>query len=465
MSIPGWVPDSVFYQIFPDRFSNGNAKLDPPNVQSWGSPPTLWGFQGGDIAGIKLHFDYLKELGINAIYLNPIFQATSVHRYNTCDYYRIDPKLGDMQAFNSLMEIAHKHGMHVILDGVFNHCGRGFFAFNDLMENEEHSPFLDWFTVKSFPLEAYSPGEAHNYEAWWKIKSLPKFNIKNKNVREFLLKVGSYWIEQGADGWRLDVPNEINDDAFWEEFRFRVRKANKEAYLLGEIWSAEPRWVNDTHFDGLINYPFRETLLALLLDGESSLPKYKQKINELLSIYSPENTLSMYNPVGTHDTERILTLLDHNIAKTKLAFLLQFTFPGVPGIYYGDEIGIDGGKDPECRKAFIWDNSTWNKELYDWTRKLIQVRQHHPSLLRGIYKDIPMDLTSGILSFTRKLGDEQILVAINLSEKEISVVLHLDQLDIKKKQVFKDVLSEKYQSVEGNDLKLLIPAWQGVLLV
>lgn len=465
MPIPGWVPDSVFYQIFPDRFANGDPKLDPPNIQPWGSPPTLWGFQGGDFPGIIQHFDYLKELGVNAIYLNPIFLASSNHRYNTSDYYKIDPRLGDMTAFKSLLNLTHQHGMHVILDGVFNHCGRGFFAFTDLLENEEHSPYLDWFITKSFPLDAYSPGAAINYEAWWKIKSLPKFNTKNKTVRNYLFDVGSYWIEQGADGWRLDVPNEIDDDAFWEEFRSKVKKANPDAYLLGEIWTPEPRWANETHFDGLINYPFREALINLMLEGETCLPIYNQKIDQLLNTYSSENILSMYNPVGTHDTERILTRLNDDIQKVKLAVLIQFTFPGVPGVFYGDETGLDGGKDPQCRKAFNWDQSSWNKELLNWTRKLIQLRKQYSLLRRGTYENITLDKSPGILAFTRRLGEEQLFTVINVTDQDQPVDIPANLLGRQEKRSLKDILSGKDFVIEGNSFSLLIPANQGLLLI
>jgi glycosidase len=159
MTVPYWVQDAVFYQIFPDRFANGDPSNDPPNVKAWGSPPTIWDFQGGDLRGVIQRLDYLLDLGVNAIYLNPIFQATSTHRYNTSDYFQIDPKLGTLADFRALLDAAHRNGMRVIIDGVFNHCGRGFFAFADLLENGEHSPYKDWFHVKKFPLDAYGHGD------------------------------------------------------------------------------------------------------------------------------------------------------------------------------------------------------------------------------------------------------------------------------------------------------------------
>ncbi len=267
MTIPHWIQDAVFYQIFPDRFANGDFSNDPPNIQPWGSPPTQWGFQGGDLRGIIQKLDYLLDLGINAIYLNPIFLSNSNHRYNTVDYFQIDPRLGDMKDFRSFLRVAHDQGIRVVLDGVFNHCGRGFFAFLDLMENGEHSSYRDWFHVKRFPLEAFSEGKSEAYLGWWGHKSLPKFNTDNSRVRQYLLKVARYWIEEGVDGWRLDVPNEIDDDKFWAEFRQEVKSINPDAYLLGEIWTADRRWVGMNHFDGLMNYPIRDALFELLNGG------------------------------------------------------------------------------------------------------------------------------------------------------------------------------------------------------
>ena len=214
-SIPAWLTGAVFYQIFPDRFANGDVSNDPANVYSWSKLPSLYSYFGGDLSSIQRKLDYIQDLGVNAIYLNPIFQSAAPHRYHTTDYYRIDPKLGTMEDFHALLDEVHRRGMKLILDGVFNHCGRGFFAFNDLLENQEFSPYKDWFHVKHFPIDAFSPGEAVDYLAWWNIKSLPKFNTDNPEVRQYLLGVARYWIEQGIDGWRLDVPNEIDDDAFW----------------------------------------------------------------------------------------------------------------------------------------------------------------------------------------------------------------------------------------------------------
>jgi cyclomaltodextrinase len=414
MTTPYWVQDAIFYQIFPDRFANGDPSLNPPNVQKWGAQPTPWGFQGGDLRGILQHFDYLLDLGVTALYLNPIFQSSSTHRYNTSDYFKIDPKLGTLDDFHALVDSVHHNNMRLILDGVFNHCGRGFFAFADVLENGDRSPYQDWFHIKKFPLDAYTPGEAQNYLGWWNHKSLPKLNTGNPLVRDYLFNVARYWIEQGADGWRLDVPNEIDDDGFWEEFRHVVKGANRDAYLLGEIWDVNPRWANETHFDGLMNYPFRDALLALL-DGRENAAQFADRVEGLLKAYSRENLYAMFVPLGSHDTERIMTMAEGNLEKAKLAFLVQMSYPGAPALYYGDEIGLQGGKDPENRRAFPWREASWNHDLRAWVKTLIAARKRFPALRRGDFRRLKAE--DGLYVFIRTLGEETILVALNTSNR------------------------------------------------
>ena len=291
MTVPYWVKDAIFYQIFPDRFENGDCSNDPVNVQPWNAPPTGEQFKGGDLRGIIQRLDYLLDLGINAIYLNPIFQATSNHRYNTTDYYKIDPKLGDLSDFRALLDVAHRNGVRVILDGVFNHCGRGFFAFVDLLENQANSPYRNWFHPLAFPLDGYSPGDAKDYLAWWGFKSLPKFNTNEPAVRRYIFDVARYWIEQGADGWRLDVPNEIDDDSFWAEFRHVVKSVNQDAYLVGEIWTADPRWVGEGHFDGMMNYPFRGLFAASIAISPLRYDCMHGKAGVIVALISPRECL------------------------------------------------------------------------------------------------------------------------------------------------------------------------------
>ena len=459
MTIPKWVYDSIFYQIFPDRFANGDLTNDPPNKQPWGTLPDITHFQGGDLAGIQQKLDYLLDLGVNAIYLNPIFLSTSTHRYNTTDYYKIDPKLGSMDDFKSLLNSAHQKGMRVILDGAFNHSGRGFFAFNDILENEADSPYLDWYHIKQFPLQAYTGGKATNYVAWWGFKSLPKFNTDYPPVRKYLLDVAKYWIEQGIDGWRLDVPNEINDDSFWAEFRQVVKSANHDAYLLGEIWEIDPRWVDDAHFDGLMNYPLRKAILSLIMDGRG-VPGFIEDINALLNAYPFENLLAMYSLLSSHDVERVLTLLGGSEEKVHLAYTLLFGLPGVPAIYYGDEIGIEGGRDPDSRRAFPWDEGKWKRSLQEHIRSLVQVRRGHPALRHGKFEWVLNNRTPGGVAWLRKVDSgPSILIVANPTGT--GVTLELDGLTgVNSEGTLPNLVDETHGAgFSSGVIRIPLPAW------
>ncbi len=463
MTVPYWVQDAVFYQIFPDRFANGDVSIDPVNTLAWDLLPTSKSFHGGDLRGIIQKFDYLLDLGINAIYLNPIFLSPSNHRYNATDYLQIDPKLGNLQDFHALLDVAHHHDVRIILDGVFNHCGRGFFAFSDVLENQEYSPYKDWFHILRYPVDAFSPGDSEDYLGWWKLKSLPKFNTNNPAVRSYLLKVAQYWIEQGADGWRLDVPNEIDDDSFWAEFRHTVQSVNRDAYILGEIWDGNPRWVGDRHFDGLMNYPLRDAMLGLLTE-KLPVSQFADKVEKLLSLYPRENVYAMYVSLGTHDTARLITLMGGDMNKVKLAFQFLFAFPGAPAIYYGDEIGLEGGKDPDSRRPFPWDELAWNKDLRTWVQDLIHLRKRLPVLRRGSYQRILINDVRGVYAFYRGLGDEKVLVVMNTSTARRNLRIPVATLGWKDGLIVHNLMDSCEYLVSGEDLSLSINPMTGIWL-
>lgn len=440
MSVPSWVQDAVFYQIFPDRFANGDTSNDPPNVQPWGAQPTTTGFMGGDLRGIIEHLDYVQDLGANAIYLNPIFLSPSNHRYNATDYGRIDPKLGSEADFDELVQAVHGRGMHLILDGVFNHTGRGFFAFADILENQQESPYKDWYTLNRFPVRAYGITVAKDYLAWWNFPSMPKLNQTNRAVREYILDVARHWIEKGADGWRLDVPNEINDDGFWLQFRQTVKAANPDAYLVGEIWDGDGRWVGDGHFDGLTQYPFREATLGFL-NGTLSADKLADRLDGIVTAYPRDNAFAMYIPLGSHDTERVATMLRGDARKLRMAFALQFAFPGAPAVYYGDEVGLTGGKDPENRGAFPWEPGRWDQALRDWVKHLTALRRRQVVLRRGDMRRVLVNNERRCYGFQRELGEERAVVLLNASEEAQEIELDAGALGWGERQTVKDLLS------------------------
>jgi cyclomaltodextrinase len=422
---PEWVKDAVFYQIFPDRFAYSEAVPKPRNLEPWDSPPTDYGFKGGDLLGIVEHLDYLQDLGITAIYLNPIFQSAANHRYHTYDYYSVDPILGGDTALETLLAEAHRRGMRIVLDGVFNHASRGFFQFNHILENGAASPYLDWFIVNGWPLYAYDSCHKPNYEAWWGLRALPKFNTHIPAVREFLLGVAVHWIEQGIDGWRLDVPGEIRDDSFWREFRRRVKAANPEAYIVGEIWQNGRHWLQGDQFDAVMNYLFTKACLAFFIGnnihdvlssgvGYSPIEPlcaegFASAITDLLAMYPPAATYAQLNLLGSHDTARFLSLARGDESALRLAMLFMMCYPGAPCIYYGDEVGMTGGKDPDCRRAFQWDERRWKTGLLEFVKRCIALRKAHPALRRGAYHCL---LAHGKIYALGRRHDNEALVAV-----------------------------------------------------
>ncbi len=430
---PAWVADAIFYQIFPDRFARSERVQKPSNLEAWNDPPTVFGYKGGDLLGIVEHLDYIQDLGVNALYLNPIFASAANHRYHTWDYFRIDPMLGGEEAFDELLAACHQRGFRVVLDGVFNHCGRGFLQFNDLLENGPSSAWVDWFIIESWPLHAYD-GHQPGYHAWWGNAALPKFNTENPQVAEYLMRVGEYWAGKGIDGWRLDVPNEITTVGFWEEFRQRVRAVNPDLYLVGEIWEDATDWiVRGDRFDGTMNYHFGGRTLAFTAGHRvnaklaAGLPfpvappldaaGYGQAIDDLLFRYPRHAHLANFNLLGSHDTARVLSVASDDVESVILATLLNFTFPGAPSVYYGDEIGLTGGKDPACRASFPWIRpDTWNDRLLRAHKSLITLRSGHPALRHGTYRRLGADNGSLMHAFIIEHDQERLLVAVNAAD-------------------------------------------------
>ena len=477
-TMPEWVKDAVFYQIFPDRFARSEAAPKPRNLEPWDSPPTEYGFKGGDLLGAVERLDYLQELGVNAIYLNPIFQSTANHRYHTHDYYHVDPMLGGDAALHQLLEQAHRRGMHVILDGVFNHASRGFFQFNHILENGAASPYLDWFTVTGWPLYAYDTHHKPNYLAWWGLHALPKFNTNSPDVREFLWDVARHWVEQGTDGWRLDVPGEIADDGFWREFRQRVKQANPQAYITGEVWTDARRWLQGDQFDAVTNYLFAKACLSFfagrslnlgLASGLGYAPVqpmaaegFAAAVDDLLALYPWQVTQVLMNVIDSHDTARFLTLARGDESALRLAWLFMMCYPGAPCIYYGDETGMEGGKDPDCRRAFQWDERRWNTGLLDYLKSCIALRKAHPALRRGEFQRL---LAQGdIYAFGRRLGDETLIVVLNAGQEAWKLLLPVgDFLD--KRAILQGVWKEeKARLKDGSLTGLSVAARSGLVL-
>lgn len=440
ITIPDWVRDAVFYQIFPDRFAQrlGAFGQDgypprPTNLQPWGATPNRVAFQGGDLLGIIDRLDYLQDLGITAFYLNPIFASAANHRYFTHDYYQVDPILGGNKAFFEFLDAAHRRGMRVVLDGVFNHASRGFFQFHHLLECGPESPYADWFRVEEWPLNAYDREAAKpNFAAWAGYPALPEFNTDHPAVREFLWDIATYWIEQGIDGWRLDVPYDIDDDSFWQEFRRRVKGANPDAYIVGELWHDAQRWLQGDQFDGQMNYNFTRAAFGFFVGDNMDqsdtagmgygllptldAPAFAAELHRLHNeLYDPAIVTAQLNMLGSHDTPRLLTLANNDKTAVRLLFLCQMSVPGAPNIYYGDEIGMSGRTDPDCRRAFPWhDHSLWDKELLADVRRFIQLRHEVPALRRGDFQLLHAE--ENLIAYQRRYQGNTAVIAFNAGD-------------------------------------------------
>ncbi|AEH38729.1 glycoside hydrolase family 13 protein [Halopiger xanaduensis] len=415
---PEWVSDAVFYQIFPERFANGDPERSPESVEEWGGEPTLDNFFGGDLQGIIDNLDYLEDLGVSALYLTPIFESRSNHKYNTTDYTSVDPHFGDEETLRQLTEQAHDRGIRVMLDAVFNHCGREFEPFQDVVENGRESEYADWFHVHEFPIE-FEPRP--NYDTFGFEAYMPKLNTENPEVKEYLLDVAAYWVDEiGIDGWRLDVADEV-DHAFWRELREEVKAIDPDVYILGEIWHDSRAWLRGDQFDAVMNYPFSYAVIDFLIERDLDAGEFADKATRFLGRYPEQVNEVLFNLLGSHDTPRLLYRCDGDERLLRLAFLLLFTYRGTPCLYYGDEVGMTGGDDPDCRRPMVWDEAEQNTALREFVQRLIVLRDDHRPLRRGRIRFDRERTTSDLLVYRRADGDETVGIAINRGDDQAVV--------------------------------------------
>jgi neopullulanase len=473
---PDWVRDAVFYQVFPDRFAASGRVVRPGPLEPWDAPPTHHGFKGGDLLGVAERLPYLADLGITALYLNPVFASASNHRYHTYDYLAVDPLLGGDAALRELLDAAHARGIRVILDGVFNHTGRGFWAFHHVLENGAGSPYRDWFHFHPAALAGRRPFRPYpwpadvddapdapsldftdagwddasarrlGYRAWWGLPALPKLNTANPAVREHLLGVAEHWLRFGIDGWRLDVPEEIADPAFWQAFRRRCRAVNPDAYLVGEIWHEAPDWLAGDRFDAVMNYPLGQAVLGFVagdrLDeavvrahheyGRGTQVRdgaaFAAELERLHGLYDPAVTAVQLNLLDSHDTPRFRTMAGGDATAWRLAIALLATLPGAPCVYYGDEVGLEGLADPDCRRSFPWDEGRWDHDGLAWTREVLHARRELPALRRGAFR--VAGGTGAALAYVRgaAAGGAPVLVAVNAGRDAAALPVHAGEL-------------------------------------
>lgn len=417
---PAWVKDTVWYQIFPDRFANGEPSNDPTGTLPWNSTePTTTNLFGGDFQGVIDHIDYLVELGITGIYFCPIFKAKSNHKYDTIDYLEIDPQFGTKEKFKEMVDLLHENGIRIMLDAVFNHAGFHHEAFADIREHGSNSSYRDWFHLRDFPLVTEP---MPNYDTFAFVPEMPKFNTENAEVKAYLLHVARYWVEEfGIDGWRLDVANEV-DHAFWRDFRRVVKEANPETYILGEIWHDSQEWLLGDQFDAVMNYPFTNAALNFFALDKTKATAYANEMSHVLFSNTMNVNEVTFNLIGSHDTPRALTRAGHDKNKMRLLLLSMLTFSGSPVIYYGDEIGLDGDQDPGCRKCMPWDKEEQDLNLLMYTKHLLQLRQQHKTLANnGHISFVHADDETNSIVMRRTSEDGTYYIYFNNSNQQVTL--------------------------------------------
>ena len=414
--VPAWFKKAVVYNIFPDSFVGEEpGSITQPKEVILENGKVCRSRLGGTLKEVIKNLDYIQALGVNCIYFNPIFAAGEYHKYDTIDYYHIDPCFGTNEEFKHLVEEIHKREMKIVIDGVFNHCSWEFFAFEDVMEKGENSKYINWFYDLKFPVRRpQSEKEKPGYACFAYEPKMPKLNTSNEEVQKYFANVGTYWIrEYQIDGWRLDVANEI-DRIFWRKFREAVKKENKEAILIGEVWENAESWLRGDIFDSTMNYEFRRICRDHIIgDNKNAITAAKQL--EQMRLRYPTNLVNgQLNLLDSHDVPRFLSLCRGDLRKWKSACILLMLFPGVPSLFYGDEQAICGMKENEYRNPMVWSQ---NPQLYEFVQKIIEIRKEYIEEDTS-YEVLWEETDERVLTFVRDGRKERLFVSLNVSEMD-----------------------------------------------
>lgn len=401
---PAWTRDAVVYNIFPDSFAAG--KRLAPN----GAPPC----RGGTVRGVTENLDYIASLGFNCIYLNPIFAARSYHRYDTLDYYRIDPHMGAEDDLRDLVRRAHALGIRVILDGVFNHVSSDHPFFRDVLEKGRASRYYSCFYALPETPRLPAAGELPGYTCFSYVADMPKTNTADPFLRQYFCDVGAYWVRKfDVDGWRLDVANEL-DDGFLRAFRASVKAAKSDALIVGEVWENAAHYLGGDMLDSAMNYDFRRYCRRFFAEQTVDAETFDTNVSTLLLRYNENALFAQLNLLDSHDVSRFLSLCGGKTERMELAVLLQMTFPGMPCVFYGDEKGLCGESEPEYRRPMAWDASSPLEEVY---RRMIALRKTHPALRDGSFHT---ELAcGGVYRYSRVWNGTKITVAMNLGAEPV----------------------------------------------
>ena len=456
--VPDWVEKSVVYQIFPDRFANGSTANDDPKTMPWDGKPTWYNTFGGDVAGIESHLDYLKKLGVSAVYFNPVFKSPSVHRYDATDFKLVDPKFGTNEEFAALTHRLKEAGIRTIMDFAFNHTAVDFAPFMDIRTRGEASPYKNWYWIKSYPVEVRNNPP---YAAWYGFASMPKLNVMNPETHQFVLGVVDFWKQTASlDGIRLDVANEV-DPQMWRDLRTHVKPQSPETWILGEEWGDASAWLGGDQWDASMNYRFRGACLDFFAHNQGDGREF---LNRQLSLYSslpPQVSRNQLNLLCSHDTARFLTDCQGDARLANLARVFQMTWAGTPSVYYGEELGMEGGGDPDNRRGMRWDLATDANPTLQLFRQLIFARNSSRELQSG--EPIALATSGKAFAFARRLGNRGAIVAINRGEAAVTLDIEIPS-EIRSSG-FRDPLSGKSYQADHHKISLSLPPLQAAILL
>lgn len=463
--VPNWVEKTVLYQIFPERFDNGDPSNDHPNKVAWDAKPQYYTFHGGDLAGVRKHLGYLKSLGIGTVYFNPIFEGPSNHHYETFDYYKVDPHLGTNAELASLTKDLHAAGIKVILDGVFNHSGTGFAPFKDVVASGEASKFKNWFFINSYPVVVKDPP---NYRAFYNFPSLPAVNLLDPDASAYMLKVPGFWERTAKiDGWRLDTAQDAPME-FWRRFRKAVKGIRSDKWILGENWGDSSPWLKGDQWDAAMNYPFRDAVLRFVAQGDIRASDFLKRLQANYDLYVPQVSRNMMNLLSSHDTPRFYTLCRRDPKLAAMGAVVQFAWAGTPSVYYGEELGMEGERDPDNRRGMVWSLARPDNPMLQLYRKLIAARRSTPVLQSGAPVPLEADDAKSTASFARVLGDDLAVAIVNRSDAATEVSVPLLKVPVRtfKGKQFQDVLSgRRYSPSARGSLSITLEAKGSALLV
>ncbi len=415
-TVPQWAKNKIVYQVFPARFA---TTAEVPSEVWYKTPMDAFTDLKGNLKGITQRLDYICDLGVDVLYMTPIFKSKSTHKYDTIDYYTIDPSFGTTEDLIELVDAAHAKGLRVILDGVFNHSAPEFFAFQDLENNWESSPYRDWYYTKGKPVRPESRLVKPNYKCFSYFGGMPKLNLENEETANYFIDVALYWLRTAKiDGWRLDVGDEVSH-YFWRKFRHAVKAEFPDALIVGEVWHYAADFLQGDNWDSVMNYPFLNAAMDFVAKEEIAATQFLNELGFLRGNLNNACHSVLWNLLDSHDTPRALHRCGDDKRKMKLMAAMQLLLPGMPFLYYGDEVGMTGGHDPDCRRGMLWDEDRQDQEMLAYYRRLIQIRKETPGLTEGDPDDQLSDDEKGLVTIRR--GD--LVLLFHGRDGEISVDL------------------------------------------